>query len=126
MSGYTYQLLLALLFVTSLVADQSSKKAKLMGVVQDPSTGPVPNTSVELRLPGKTKVLKNAITDNDGVFVLAGLKPRTYEFCFFASGFKRVCRIARTEKFGTTKLGVVHLRLGDTSGPIVVEPHIPE
>lgn len=62
----------------------------IQGKVVNVSTKPLENASVGLQLVRDSSIIKNTITDKDGIYIFKNAQPGQYRIVFSAVGFKKI------------------------------------
>ena len=75
-----------------LVSTAAHAQASLAGVVRDTSGAVLPGVNVEATSPVLIEKARTAVTDGEGRYTIADLRPGTYKVTFTLSGFKTVVR----------------------------------
>jgi len=79
--------LLAVLLVAAVAAGQGFGAASIVGVVKDSSGGVLPGVTVEAASPVLIEKVRAAVTDDEGRYRIAELRPGTYSLSFTLAGF---------------------------------------
>src|SRR5215831_7017937 len=109
-----------MLFPISLLG----QSAELSGYVKDPQMGTVPNASVELRNEDTGAVSRTA-TNAEGIYILGGLNPGTYDATIQASGFRTLTRDSLVLEVEQRARMDVTLNIGAVTENINVEANVP-
>lgn len=110
-------ILLALAAVITPAAAQQSTTATLTGRVLDPNGAVVAGASISAKQ-RETGVVRNAESNIDGVYVIAGLNPGSYEVTASASGFAQKIQMTVTMQVGQNPN--VNITLGVTGPEAIV------
>ncbi len=112
------RLSLALVCSLSLFAQSSGR---ISGTVTDGSGASIPGAAVELFLAGSQSAVVKVGTGADGNFVMAGIRPETYDLTVSATGFrKEVIRSIKVDTSSELALRTIKLELSSTSETIEV------
>jgi hypothetical protein len=84
--------LAAALFVLLLLPAAAYAQASITGVVKDSSGGVLPGVTVEASSPALIEKVRDAVTDESGVYRIVDLRPGTYAVEFALPGFTTVKR----------------------------------
>ena len=79
--------LLAVLLVPAVAAAQGIGAASIVGVVKDSSGGVLPGVTVEAASPVLIEKARATVTDDEGRYRIAELRPGTYSVSFTLAGF---------------------------------------
>ena len=82
----------AALLVLVLVPISAAAQSAISGVVKDPSGGVLPGVSVEATSPVLIERVRNVVTDDQGRYTVADLRPGVYKVTFTLSGFTTLVR----------------------------------
>src|SRR5215469_16880210 len=82
---------LLLLLSVSSACQLFGQSAELSGFVRDPANAAVPRASIEVRNQDDG-TRQTATTNDDGVYLVVGLKPGSYQVTGQAKGFKTLTR----------------------------------
>jgi len=100
-------------------------QSTIEGVVRDPSGGVMPNVAVEATSPALIEKARTVVTNGQGRYEAAYLRPGTYTLVFSAPGFKTVRR-DKIELPADVSLPVyVEMPVGNTTETIEV-PALPQ
>src|SRR5438067_3380352 len=117
--------LLAVLLVPAVAAGQGIGAASIVGVVKDSSGGVLPGVTVEAASPVLIEKARATVTDGEGRYRIAELRPGTYSVTFTIAGFATFKRdgLELTPNFVATING--ELRVGALTETIVVTGETP-
>jgi len=76
--------------IVLLAATAAHAQATLAGLVRDTSGAVLPGVNVEASSPVLIEKARTTVTDSDGRYTIADLRPGTYKITFTLSGFKTV------------------------------------
>jgi len=109
---------LAFVCAFSLFAQSSGR---ISGTVTDSSGASVPAASVELFLAGGQSAVVKATTSADGNFVMAGIRPATYDLAISSQGFsKQILRGIKVDTSSELSLKAIKLEVSATAETIEV------
>jgi hypothetical protein len=94
-------------------------RGRIEGIVKDPQGNVVPNAALTITNQGTGETLK-AASSNEGVFVVAEVKPGTYRVIAEATGFKRFTAEGIIVQVATVSTVNIDLQIGATSETITV------
>src|SRR6187431_1669651 len=111
---------LAVFLLPAVAAGQGIGAASIVGVVKDSSGGVLPGVTVEAASPGLIERARATVTDGEGRYRIAELRPGTYSVTFTLAGFATFKREALelTPNFVATISA--ELRVGALSETVVV------
>jgi hypothetical protein len=114
------------LFLAGPVASAQGvgSSADLIGTVTDPSGGGVPNAKVTATDTARG-IERSVMTDEHGLYRLAGLAPATYKLSVEHAGFQTEVVRSLALTVGETPVLDFHLKLAGLSGQIEVTSEIP-
>src|SRR5438128_10838361 len=84
--------LTAALFALLLLPAAAYAQASITGVVKDSSGGVLPGVTVEASSPALIEKVRDAVTDESGVYRIVDLRPGTYAVEFTLPGFTTIKR----------------------------------
>jgi hypothetical protein len=82
----------AMLFSCSLLPAAATAQSSIVGAVQDASGAVLPGVTVEAASPALIEKLRTTVTDGQGRYVIANLRPGTYRVTFALAGFSTQVR----------------------------------
>jgi len=100
-------------------ADGQTLTASVRGQVRDAQQGPVRNATVTVRADA-TGLVRQAVTDDRGAFVIAGLPPSTVDITVTAAGFADVRRAGLVLEVNQTITLDLQLSVGGVRETVVV------
>jgi hypothetical protein len=110
------------LFLPVLAAAQG----QIVGQVKDESGGVLPGVTVEASSPALIEKVKSAVTDDQGRYRIADLRPGTYKVTFSLGGFSSLTR-DRLEVNAETALNVnADMKVGSLQETITVSGQTPQ
>lgn len=109
---------LSLALAASLFAQSTGR---ISGTVTDSTGAAIPGASIELFLAGGQSPLLTTTTGAEGGFVLAGVRPETYDLAISTKGFrKEIIRKVKVDTSADLSLKTVALEVASTSESIEV------
>ncbi len=118
MRGSVQLLLFVILFSTAATANSQSNYATLSGTVVDPQEKVVPGCTAQLTSQS-TRAIRQATTNDLGIFQISGLPPGDYELSVQASGFASIKQELKLEVGQTMTLDLT-LKLAAVSTVVEV------
>ena len=97
----------------------------IVGVVRDPSGSVVPGTVVEVSSPALIEGKRRTVTDNNGQYQIADLRPGDYSVTFMREGFSRVQHAGITLPASFTATVNADLAMGQTTEQVNVTTSAP-
>ena len=117
--------LLAVLLVPAVAAGQGIGAASIVGVVKDSSGGVLPGVTVEAASPVLIEKARATVTDGEGRYRIAELRPGTYSVTFTLAGFATFKRDALELTANFVATINADLRVGALSETVVVTGETP-
>ncbi|MQA28540.1 MAG: hypothetical protein GEU82_01705 [Luteitalea sp.] len=116
---------LAVFFTPLMSMAQGTSAASITGVVRDESGGVLPGVTIEISSPVLIEKVRSTITDTDGAYRIAELRPGTYRVTYTLQGFSVLVRdgIELSPSF-TATINVV-LMVGSLQETITVSGETP-
>ena len=90
-SRFTHRILL-IAVLTIAAAPSAFAQSAIAGIVRDSSGGVLPGATVEAASASLIEGIRSAVTDNDGSYKIANLRPGMYAVTFTLTGFRSVKR----------------------------------
>jgi hypothetical protein len=103
-----------------LASAASAQSSGIAGAVRDGSAAVMPGVTVEATSPALIEKVRTVITDGEGRYILADLRPGTYSVTFTLPGFKTVKREGVVLTAGFTATVNVELEVGALEETITV------
>src|SRR5688572_19502112 len=97
----------------------------ISGVVRDTSGGVLPGVTVEAASPALIERVRSAVTDGQGLYQIADLRPGTYTVTFSLAGFNTLRREGLELPAGFTATVHVELRSGTLEETITLTGESP-
>jgi hypothetical protein len=116
-----FKLLLMVLFLFSLTIGFNAQalRGRIEGTVKDPQGQVVPNTAITVTNVGTGEKL-NAVSTDEGAFVVTEVKPGTYSIAAEVQGFKKVLIQGITVQVATVTNVMIQLELGTVNEQVNV------
>lgn len=110
---------------TPPAAAQGTSAATIAGVVKDTSGGVLPGVTVEASSPALIEKVRTTITDNNGEYRIAELRPGSYDVTFSLPGFSTFKREAIELRPSFTATINVELKVGAVQETVTVSGATP-
>jgi carboxypeptidase family protein len=119
-------LLLGLLFALAPGTARAQSAGTIAGVVKDATGAVLPGVTVEAASPALIERVRSVVTDGEGLYKVADLRPGTYSVSFTLPGFSIVRREGIDLSAGFTATVNVELRVGALEETITVSGAAPQ
>jgi hypothetical protein len=113
------------LFLTLMPGAVSAQTGSIAGVVKDATGAVLPGVTVEAASPALIEKVRTGVTDGEGLYKIADLRPGTYSVTFTLPGFSTVKRDGIDLSAGFTASVNADLRIGAVEETITVSGAAP-